>query len=204
MTIVVSNADVNAYKPAVGEPADRFTVAASVQSNQGPPPAPAVRRAGNGIVITAPDPLTQLLLRIPDRVNLVVNSKSGAVNVTDVTGNVDVSATKGDVHVMVPGYAQASTQSGHLAVTFGSANWPGTLKFYDGNGDMEVYIPELAKFHVRMHTDDGTLFTDFGLKGTSQGSSETIDGPVNGGGVQSVDIEAKRGTIRLLRLAPQA
>ncbi len=202
MTVMVSNADVNAYKPAAGEPSDRFTVAATAPSSE--PPAPKIRRAGNGIVITAPDPLAQLLIRVPDRVNLVVDSKSGAVNVTDVTGNVDVSAGKGDVRVMVPGYAQASTQNGHLAVTFGATNWPGTLKFYNGNGDIEVYIPEIAKFHVRMHTDNGTLFSDFGLKGTSEGTAETIDGPVNGGGVQGVDIEAKHGTIRLLRLAPQA
>ena len=204
MTVLVSKADLNAYKPAVGDPSDRFTVSASVQSNHAQPPAPVIRRAGNGITISAPDALGQLLVRVPDRVNLIVDSKNGAVNVTDVSGNVDVNATKGDVRIMVAGYAQASTEDGHLSVTSGATEWPGTLKYYNGNGDTEIYIPAIAKFHVRMHTDDGTLFTDFGLRGTSQGTSETIDGTVNGGGSQNVDIEAKRGTIRLLRLAPQA
>ncbi len=204
LTVHITNGDLNAYKPAVGEPATRFTVAATALPNQAAPASPVVTRAGTGIIVSAPNPLSQLLVRVPDRVDLVVVSKKGAVNVTDVTGNVTVSAGTGDVHVMVPGYAQAATQAGHLAVTFGASEWPGVLKFSNGNGDIEVYIPEIAKFHVHLHTDDGTLFSDFGLKGTSNGSSETIDGNVNGGGSHGVDIEAKRGTIRLLRLAPQA
>ena len=204
MTIEAANTELNVYKPAVGEPPNRFTVSATVSANSTPPPPPTIRSAGNGVVINAPGALSQLLVRVPDKVNLVVDSRNGAVNVTDITGNIDVSAGNGDVHVMAPGYAQASTQNGHLAVTFGATEWPGTLKFSSGNGDMEISIPETAKFRVHMHTDDGTLFDDFGLKGTSQGNSETIDGSVNGGGSQRVDIEAKHGTIRLLRLAPQA
>ncbi|MBV8639452.1 MAG: hypothetical protein JO322_15350, partial [Candidatus Eremiobacteraeota bacterium] len=71
-------------------------------------------------------------------------------------------------------------------------------------GDVTVFVPEIAKFHVRLHTDDGTIFTDFGLHGTSVGNNETIDAPVNGGGSYGVDIESHRGTVRLLRLTPQA
>jgi hypothetical protein len=48
------------------------------------------------------------------------------------------------------------------------------------------------------------LFTDFNLRGTSQGRSETIDGDVNGGGTRSIDIETQAGAIRLLKLHPQA
>ncbi len=204
MTIVATNAAINVYKPVNGEPSSGFTIEAFAPKGTAIPPAPTIRRAGNGILIEAHDPLDQLLVRVPDRVDLTVDSKTGSVNVTDVTGNVDVSATKGDVHVMVPGYAQASTVDGHVSVTFGATQWPGTLKFSSGNGDVEVYIAETAKFHVRMHTDDGTLFTDFGLKGSARGTSETIEGNINGGSSQNVDIESKRGTVRLLRLAPQA
>ena len=204
ISVSVANAEFDAYKPAVSDPSNRFTVAATSLPKQAAPVPPAIRHAPNGIAVFAANPLAQLLVRVPDKVDLVVDSKSGAVNVTDITGNVNVKAAKGNVSIMVPGYAQASTNDGHLAVTFGATEWPGTLHFFNGNGDVEVYIPEIAKFHVRLHTDDGTLFTDFGLHGTSQGTSETIESNVNGGGAQSVDIEAKHGTIRLLRLAPQA
>jgi hypothetical protein len=67
-----------------------------------------------------------------------------------------------------------------------------------------VWINENAAFDVHLHTDRGTLFTDFDLRGTSQGGSETIDGRVNGGGSHGIDIETSAGQIRLLRLHPQA
>lgn len=202
MTVVVENASVNVYKPAVGEAPDRYTVQATATG--APPPPPTIHAAGNGIVVQANNPLYGLLVRLPDRVNLVVDSKNGNVSVIDVSGNVIVHARNGRVKVMVPGYAEASTQTGNVEVTVGAMTWPGTLKFTTDEGDVTVYVPEVAKFHAHLHTDNGTLFTDFNLTGTSVGANETIDAPVNGGGSMGIDIETKHGTARLLRLAPQA
>ncbi len=55
----------------------------------------------------------------------------------------------------------------------------------------------------RLHTENGTLFTDFGLRGVSNRASETIEGDINGGGMQRIDVETLNGAIRLLRLQPQ-
>jgi DUF4097 and DUF4098 domain-containing protein YvlB len=172
--------------------------------NSTAPQPPTIAKAGNGIVIRATDPLYGMLVRLPDRVNLEVQSKKGNVNVTDVTGAIDVRAGEGNVRIMVPGVAQAQTTKGNIDVTIGATEWTGTLKFIAETGDVTVYVPEIAKFHARLHTDEGTIFTDFGLRGTSQGANETIDAPVNGGSAFGVDIEARRGTVRLLRLTPQA
>jgi hypothetical protein len=202
MTVAVTSGSLNVYKPAVGEPPDRYTVQATATG--APPPAPIIRAAGNGVVVQASDPLYGLLVRLPDRVNLVVDSSNGNVSVIDVSGNVIVRAHSGRVKVMVPGYAEASTKIGNVEVTIGASQWPGTLKFTTDDGDVTVYVPEIAKFHAHLHTDDGTLFTDFNLTGTSTGSNETIDAPVNGGGSMGIDIETKHGAARLLRLAPQA
>ena len=203
LTVAVSNANVNVYKPAVGQPSDEFTVSAMALPNTNPP-APVVARAGNGVVVRATEPLYGVLVRLPDRVNLVVQSAKGNINVTDVSGAIDVRAGDGNVRIMVPGAAQAQTSSGNIDVTIGATQWKGTLKFVAGTGDVTVFVPEIAKFHARLHTDDGTIFTDFGLRGTSSGNNETIDAPVNGGGAFGVDIESHRGTVRLLRLTPQA
>ncbi|HXM08005.1 MAG TPA: DUF4097 family beta strand repeat-containing protein, partial [Candidatus Acidoferrum sp.] len=149
-------------------------------------------------------PLGSLLLRVPDGVALAIKSSQGDVHVTNITGVVDVSAAKGDVQIMVPAYAQASIGEGNLSATMGSTNWPGTLHFTLGHGDAEVWVNENTAFHVRLHTDNGMLFTDFDLRGTSHGHSETIDGMINGGGPRSIDIETRAGAIRLLKLHPQA
>ncbi len=203
ITVVVSSANLNVYKPEAGQSSDQFTVSATALEGTNPG-APVIARAGNGVVVRASDPLYGLLVRLPDRVNLVVQSAKGNVNVTDVSGAIDVRAAKGNVRIMVPGIAQAQTGAGNIDATIGATQWNGTLKFSADSGDVTVFVPEIAKFHARMHTDDGTIFTDFGLRGTSAGSNETIDAPVNGGSSYGVDIEAHHGTVRLLRLTPQA
>jgi hypothetical protein len=202
--VEVADANVSVYKPAAGDPSDRFTVAAMALPNSQPAP-PKIRRNGpNAIRVEAPDPLYGLLVRLPTSVSLAVRTKKGNVNVTDVDGPVDVHAGDGDVHIMVPGIAQASTVKGSIDATIGVTTWKGTLHFTAQDGDVTVYVPETASFHARLHTDDGTIFTDFGLRGTSVGSNETIDAPVRNGTTFGIDIESHRGTVRLLRLTPQA
>jgi hypothetical protein len=204
LTVHAAGGNVNAYQPIEGQPGDRFTLAPTALPKGTPPPVPHIRPVGNGIVVDAPGPLANLLVRVPKGVNLVVDSQKGDVNVTDISGNAKISAKAGNVTVMLSGYAQASDVEGSISVTMGSTDWPGTLRFTTQHGDVEVSVNEHAAFNVRLHTDNGTLFTDFDLRGTSQGSAETIDAPVNGGGSRSIDISTSFGSIRLLRLHPQA
>lgn len=204
MTIRLADSPLTAYQPAQKEPRDRFTISATARGKT-TPPAPTIRPAGKGIVVDASQPLQSLLVRVPDGVALVVESRRGDVSVTDVKGSARINAAEGNVRVfMRDGYAQAATQHGNVSVAMGATAWPGTLHFSTVNGDVEVSVEETAAFRVHLHTDNGTLFDDYNLRGTSEGTSETIDGPVNGGGNQRIDVEVTRGSIRLLRLHAQA
>jgi hypothetical protein len=147
--------------------------------------------------------LASLLVRVPDGVNLVAESERGDINVTDITGNARVVARRGNVNIKLPGYAQAAVGDGNLSVMMGATSWPGTLVFSTRRGDVELWVVARAAFSVHLHTDNGTLFTDFGLRGVSAGHAETIDGIVNGGSSQRIDVETATGSIRLLRLQPQ-
>jgi hypothetical protein len=204
LTVNIESGVINAFKPAQGEPANQYTIAATAPAGASPPPAPKVRSSGTGVIVDAGGTLANLLVRVPQGVDLIVHSRNGNVNVTDISGNVEVQAANGNVKIMVTGRAQASSTNGSIDATMGATSWPGTLHFSAQEGDVTVYVPETAAFHARLHTDDGTLFTDFDLRGTSQGSNETIDAPVNHGNAFGLDLESKRGTVRLLRLAPQA
>jgi len=191
---------INAYKPAIGQDRMLLTLEPS-----GPPaaiPSPRLARAGDAYSY-AIDYGTSLLARIPDGVVLDVASSGGDVNVTDINGPATAYARAGDVKVMVPGYAQASAGAGNVTVFMGATTWPGTLKFGTGTGDVEVWINATAHFNVRMHTDRGTIFDDFGLTGTSKGDAETIVGTVGGATGGGIDIEVRDGSIRLLQLKPQ-
>jgi hypothetical protein len=203
MTVRVAGGTVNAFQPATSEPRDRFTVAA-VALAKTTPAGPKMRPDKRGVRVDVAEPLDSLLLRVPDGVDLDLDSAAGDVHVTNIQGNARVHAAKGNVQIILPGYAEARVGAGRLSATMGAMQWPGTLHFSTETGDIEVWVNENAKFHIRMHTDNGTLFSDFDLRGSSTGSAETIDTNVNGGGTQSIDIESKAGAIRLLKLHPEA
>jgi hypothetical protein len=203
LRVRIASGVLNAYQPLTGGRRDLFTISALVPSKATPPPAPRLHSERRGLAVDATGALASLLVRVPDRVALAVESQHGNVNVTDITGSVRVMAHDGNVDVKVPGYAQASAGNGNVKVMMGAAEWPGTLFFSSQRGDVEVWISAKAAFRVHLHTNDGVLFTDFALRGTSNGRAETIDGSVNGGGAQTIDAETDAGAIRLMRLAPQ-
>jgi hypothetical protein len=203
MTVRVESATVNAYQPVAGKSRELYTIAATALPRSTPPPVPQLTMGRRAVTVTAPGALGSLLVRVPDGVDLTVESNHGNVNVTDISGNVRVVAQRGNVDIKVPGYAQAAVGDGSLSVRMGASQWPGTLYFSTQRGDIEVWAIAKAAFSVHLHTGNGVLFTDFGLRGTSNGSAETIDGSVNAGSAQRIDVETQAGSIRLLRLEPQ-
>jgi len=199
--IVVRNikGDIGAYAPEHGRPPDRFVVAASGA------PADAVKIVRRPLLISADAlaPGVRFLVRGPKDGTLDLDTGSGSIMVADFDGVANVHTGSGDVRMLLPQYGNASVGTGNISANIASTDWHGTLKFTVQNGNVELYVNEHAKAHVRMHTDDGTVFSDFPVTGTSQGTSETIDRPINGGGPRSIDIEVKRGSIRLMQLKPQ-
>jgi hypothetical protein len=203
LEVRVAQATLNVYQPQSGQRRDLFTIAATAAGKATPPPAPRLRVTRRGVVVDAASPLQSLLVRVPDAANLAVLSRQGDVNVTDIRGSAVVVASRGSVTMMLPAYGEAAVGRGDITATIGSTDWPGTLHFSTQHGDVVLRVPAIAAFVVHLHTGSGTLFTDFALRGMSEGSSETIDGNVNGGGARRIDVEVTAGSIRLLKLQPQ-
>lgn len=132
-----------------------------------------------------------------------LTTDNGSIMVADFEGTVNAHVGQGNIKMLIPQYANASIGTGNISVIFASTDWPGTLHFSAQHGNIEIYVNENAKAHVRMHTDDGTVYSDFPLRGTSHGNNETIDAPINGGGPRSIDVEVATGSIRLMQLKPQ-
>jgi hypothetical protein len=199
-TIVVRNKDgnVDGYAPERGQPADQYTVSA-----YGPQQSVHVSKANLLISATALAPGVRFLVRGPKGGTMDLRTGHGDIHVGDFEGVVNAHTDRGDIDMLIPQYGNASIGRGNMSVIFASTDWPGTLHFSVEQGNAVIYVNEHAKTHVHLHTGDGTLFTDFPLRGTSHGSSETIDGDINGGGPRGIDIEAASGTIRLLQLKPQ-
>lgn len=204
MIVRIAHGELDAYKPLTGDPPGRYTLATS--SNDGEPTGPSITYAGNILTasLASDTRVNELLVRVPQGVSLEASSGDGDVNITDITGVAAAHADNGNVKIMVEGYARAaSSNNGNVTVYMGSTDWPGALQFSSDRGDVEVWINATANFHVSMHTDRGTIFTDFPLRGTSSGLSEAIVGNVGDANAHAIDILAHNGSIRLLALKPQ-
>ena len=202
-TILVRNVqgDINAYAPERGQPQDQYTVEAYA-----PPNAPSVRIETKPLLITATAPAAgiRFLVRGPKGGAMDLSTDQGNINVADFEGIVNAHTGKGDIKMLIPMYGNASIGTGNMSVIYASTDWPGTLHFSTGTGNIELYVNENAKARVHLHTDNGNIFSDFpGLRGTSQGNNETIDSYINGGGPRSIDVEVQTGSIRLMQLKPQ-
>lgn len=199
-TIAVHNdrGDISVYAPARGQPDSMYTISANLDVPQG-----SIVARGRSITISAPGPGLNYLIRGPKGAELDLSTHDGSINVADFDGVVTAHADRGDIKMLIPQYGNASAGTGNISVIFASPTWPGTLNFSAEKGDVELYVNENAAAHVHLHTDNGTIFTDFPLKGTASGSSETIDAPINGGAKRGIDVEVRDGSIRLLQLKPQ-
>lgn len=202
-TIVVRNVkgNVDGYAPQRGEPADEYTVAA-----YGPPRSVTIKKAPLLVTAQASQPGVSFLVRGPKGGSMDLSTQQGDIHVGDFEGVVNAHTDRGSIAMLIPQYGSASIGTGNMSVIFASTDWPGTLRFTVGSGNVELYVNEHAKAHLHLHTDNGTIFTDFAphtLKGTSHGSNETLEGTINGGGPRSIDVEIHNGIVRVLQLKPQ-
>lgn len=197
IAVMATAGNINAYPPALGEPKNQWTVQARVSPGAPVPitvTADGVKAAGHA----------DYLIRVPNHVSLDARTTRGAINISDIDGAVTAENDDGTIHIQIPGYATARTRQGNISVTFSDLNWPGTLHFSTQNGDIEVWVPAIINAHVHLHTDRGTIFSDFGIRGSARGMAETIDAKIgNSSQNHGIEVEIKNGSIRLLRLVPQ-
>jgi len=196
--------EINVYKPAIGDARDKYTVSLSAPHPTTQMLSGVVRQHGSTLHVDPSAGGAQVaLIRVPNNVALSVANANGPVNITDITGTIVAKTGKGDIKVMVPNYVQASAQDGNVTVYMSATKWPGTLHYSTQNGTVELWINENTQFRVHLHTDRGTIFTDFDLRGTSKGLSETIDSAVGVNPKQGIDVNVGTGDIRVLQLKPQ-
>ena len=200
-TIVVRNiqGDIDAYAPERGQSANQYTISAYG------PNASQTTIAIRPLLITAQahGPGVRFLVRGPSGAAMDLSTQQGNINVADAEGIVNAHAGHGDIKMLIPLYGNASIGTGNMSVIFASTDWPGTLHFTAETGNIELYVNENARARVHLHTDNGNVFSDFDLRGTSHGTSETIDSTINNGGPRSIDVDVKTGSIRLMQLKPQ-
>jgi hypothetical protein len=200
IALKVARGNISAYAPERGQPASQYTIE-GYGANAGE--ETHIRKQGRGLAVTTAGFGTDFLIRGPKGVLLDLYTARGSINVADFDGVVNARARQGDIKMLLPQYGNARAGTGNISVIFASTSWPGTLHLSAEKGDVELYVNETAAAHIHLRTLHGTIFTDFPLKGTASGTSETIDGSINGGAKRAIDVFVRDGSIRLLQLKPQ-
>ncbi len=108
---------------------------------------------------------------------MVLTSRSKDVQISDFTGSLEVSIQRGDIELR-PGRVPLS----RIDVT-------------NRSGDIELSIPQNAKFDLNATTGHGEVTNDFGspLRTESSGRGAAIRGSVSGG--PSVNLHTERGQV---------
>jgi hypothetical protein len=192
--------NVSIYAPARGQSPTAFTLTATGADAQRDV---VVQRVRNRITIITHGLGSDLLLRGSGGTVMEITALRGNINAADFNGIVNARTDHGDIKMLLPQYGTAYAGTGNVSVTFAGTTWPGTLHFLAGKGDVELYVNQNAAAHIHLRALHGTIFTDFPLKGTARGSSEEIDGAINGGAKRGIDVFVHDGSIRLLQLKPQ-
>lgn len=204
IAVSASGGKIEAYPPAAGEPSDRYTLQVYGPSGDAATINQVVEPRKTSFMTSASTGSTaDVLVRVPQGVHAQLRTMNGDIHVSDVNAPVDAEAVQGSIKIQIPSYANARTGRGNVSATIGDLNWPGALHFESDAGDVEVWIPAVANARVDLHSDHGTVFTDFNLHGSASGDAETITGNIGNGGNHSVVVHAKNGNVRLLKLVPQ-
>jgi len=206
IVVKVARGSISAYAPERGQPSSQYSI-----EGYGPNARrdTGIRTQGRRITVSTAGLGTDILLRGSKGAVLDLYASGGNINVADFDGIVNAQTRQGDIKMLLPQYGNARAGTGNVSVIFASTTWPGTLHFSADKGDVELYVNETAAARVHLRTLHGTVFTDFPLKGSASGASETIDGSINGPSTGSgqvkrgIDVFVRDGSIRLLRLKPQ-
>ncbi len=110
---------------------------------------------------------------------MLVSTRSRNINLDKVTGDIKVVNSHGDVDI-------------HVAPP------TGTLTVDNQNGNVNVSLPEKARFTLNAETSDGDTHSDF--EGTdTHGGRGMLSGTVNGGGGSAIRLNTSHGDINVSR-----
>ena len=105
----------------------------------------------------------EFTIKVPFTMNLNVSTvNDGEINVTDVTGGLDLSNVNGSISVTgAKGVTDAHTVNGNITVGYVSVP-PDASSYNTINGDLTVTYPSALSADFEFKSMNGNFYTDFG------------------------------------------
>ncbi|MCP3977851.1 MAG: DUF4097 family beta strand repeat protein [bacterium] len=143
-----------------------------------------------------------LVIYVPEGATFDVETYDGGVAAKGLHADVSVSSIKGDVSLRkIRGRVNAKSERGHVTVTFATGATDQAQTIATVTGEIEAYLWEDADADVRLATS-GEISTDFSMQIEHRRHEEPGKHGVAvvGNGGPKLELQSKRGRIRLLRL----
>jgi len=139
-------------------------------------------------------------VQVPFRTSLKLGAfNNGDITVENVTGEIEVNNHNGSIALTdISGNVVANTFNGGLTVAFSSITADKPMSFSTWNGDVDVTLPTTLQANVKMHSEQGDIYSDFDVQikplpqkqeaEKDEGGKfrivfdKTVYGTVNGGG----------------------
>lgn len=135
-------------------------------------------------------------VRAPRGTTLRLSNTNGAIEISDMTGEMRLETTNGAVKAVgITGVTHASTTNGAVSLDFASVPAAG-ISAETTNGGVVVTIPRDSKAHINARVSNGGIEADgLDLAVTDQ-TRRRLDATVNGGGAE-LRLETTNGGIRI-------
>lgn len=135
-------------------------------------------------------------VKAPRGTTLRLSNTNGAIEITDMTGEMRLETTNGAVKAVgISGVTRASSTNGAVSLDFASLPEGGVIA-ETTNGGVIVTIPKDAKARINARVSNGGIETDGLALAVTDQSRRRLDATVNGGGVE-LRLETTNGGIRV-------
>lgn len=136
-------------------------------------------------------------VKVPEECSLDIDNTNGAIEVSDVEGEIRLESTNGKIWTeSVGGTVDANTTNGSIKVDIADITSSKDMEFTTTNGSVKIYLPEDAGFDLNARTTNGSIKTDFSMNTRSKYNRRRMQGSVNGGG-PLVYVETTNGSINV-------
>lgn len=138
-------------------------------------------------------------VQVPSSYDLTLNASNGAVNVTDVRGNINAETANGSIRLTdLGGRVRARTSNGSTHVQVSGTKWDGEgLSVVTANGSARLDLPQNFSAELAVSTNNGGINIDFPV--TVEGRlGRSVETTLGTGGPR-LEVRTSNGSVRVTR-----
>jgi hypothetical protein len=140
------------------------------------------------------------VIKVPQKMDLDLNSTNGEVNVSKCEGIIDLHTTNGKIMAdKIKGSVNCKTTNGSIHAYLDKVYQKEDMTFKSTNGSIKVYIPGDTNADVEAETTNGSISCDLPIRGKIRQSKRYFYGEINNGG-SLIYLKTTNGSIRIYEI----